>query len=119
MLIGEISEPQLRGAFASGAGLAYAMGILSVYVLGSLLPWRIVAALSTVLPITSLLMLSTMPESPVWLVIQGNTDEARKSLLRLRGGDNNKVSPRPRFDQNSGLLVQKCKIRFFLHSKLL
>ncbi|XP_054287423.1 facilitated trehalose transporter Tret1-2 homolog [Macrosteles quadrilineatus] len=92
VLIGEISEPRLRGVFGSSPGIAYALGILVVYALGSVLPWRIVAVLGIVLPATGCLLLVAMPESPVWLVHQGRTDDARKALMWLRGEDNNKVN---------------------------
>lgn len=43
VLIGEISEPNLRGIFTSIPFGSYSFGILLVYALGSWLHWRIVA----------------------------------------------------------------------------
>lgn len=94
VLVGETSEPSLRGVLSSSPNLAYSLGILVIYVLGSVLPWRVVAAVSTVLPLTGFILLAALPESPVWLVNQGNIDKARKSLLWLRGGDSSKVGSR-------------------------
>uniref|UniRef100_A0A1B6H7X1 Major facilitator superfamily (MFS) profile domain-containing protein n=1 Tax=Homalodisca liturata TaxID=320908 RepID=A0A1B6H7X1_9HEMI len=92
VLIGEVSEPRLRGVFASSPNLSYALGILMVYTLGSIWPWRVVAALSSALPAAGLILMATLPESPVWLVNSGRVDKARKSLLWLRGGDQCKVN---------------------------
>lgn len=92
VLIGEISEPRLRGVFSSAPGVAYSLGILLVYALGSLLPWRMVAATATLLPIAGFFVFIFLPESPVWLVNTGQVDEAKKSLMWLRGGNHTKVN---------------------------
>lgn len=92
VLIGEISEPRLRGVFSSAPGVAYSLGILLVYALGSLLPWRMVAATATLLPIAGFFVFIFLPESPVWLVNTGQVDEAKKSLMWLRGGNHTKVT---------------------------
>ncbi|KAG8254804.1 hypothetical protein J6590_107821 [Homalodisca vitripennis] len=71
-----------------------------VYTLGSIWPWRVVAALSSALPAAGLILMATLPESPVWLVNSGRVDKARKSLLWLRGGDQcKKSSPEANLDQ--------------------
>ncbi|XP_050499793.1 facilitated trehalose transporter Tret1 [Diabrotica virgifera virgifera] len=87
VLIGEISEPRLRGLFSSVPLASYSFGILLVYALGSLLPWRYVAVSSTVLPVTSLLVFFFLPESPVWLTRQEKLEDAKKALVWLRGGN--------------------------------
>ncbi|CAH2013861.1 unnamed protein product [Acanthoscelides obtectus] len=91
VFIGEISEPHLRGIFSSGPFASYSFGILLVYALGFLLPWREVAGLSAIPPITALAIYFFLPESPVWLVRRGRIEEARASMLWLRGGNLNKV----------------------------
>ncbi|RZC37090.1 Sugar tr and/or MFS 1 domain containing protein, partial [Asbolus verrucosus] len=87
VLIGEISEPHLRGMFSSVPFASYSFGILLVYALGSLLPWRYVAGLSTILPTLAITVFFFLPESPVWLVRNNSPDKARKALLWLRGGN--------------------------------
>ncbi|EFA10509.1 facilitated trehalose transporter Tret1 [Tribolium castaneum] len=87
VLIGEISEPHLRGMFSSVPFASYSFGILLVYALGSVLPWRVVAGLSTVLPVLAITIFFFLPESPVWLVRNDKPDEARKALVWLRGGN--------------------------------
>lgn len=92
VLIGEISEPHLRGMFSGVPFASYSFGILLVYALGTFSPWRYVAGLSTILPITALVLLCFLPESPLWLTRNGKTDKAKKALIWLRGGDKDKVS---------------------------
>lgn len=86
-MISEISQPFVRGIFSSIPFASYAFGILLVYALGSVTDWRVVAGLSITLPALALFAFFFLPESPVWLFRQGLTDEAKKSLLWLRGGD--------------------------------
>jgi SP family facilitated glucose transporter-like MFS transporter 8 len=62
------------------------MGILLVYALGSVLPWRTVAAMGNILPLCALLALFFLPESPHWLARVGRGHEALKALTWLRGG---------------------------------
>ncbi|CAH0555937.1 unnamed protein product [Brassicogethes aeneus] len=85
VLIGEISEPHLRGIFSSVPFASYSFGILIVYALGSLVQWRYVAGICTVLPLVSILSFFFLPESPVWLARHGKIDQARKALVWLRG----------------------------------
>ncbi|XP_023016449.2 solute carrier family member pippin isoform X1 [Leptinotarsa decemlineata] len=86
VLIGETTEPHLRGMFSSVPLASYSFGILLVYALGSLLPWRYVAGLSTILPITACIVFFCLPESPVWLIRHGQIEEAKIALTWLRGG---------------------------------
>lgn len=61
------------------------MGILLVYTLGSQLHWRLVAWLSTVLPILGTIALFFTPESPTWLARKGLLEKATSALTWLRG----------------------------------
>ncbi|KAF7275486.1 hypothetical protein GWI33_011668, partial [Rhynchophorus ferrugineus] len=87
VLIGESTEPRLRGMLSSGPFASYSFGILLVYALGSLLPWRIVSGLSTILPLLAIFVFLFLPESPVFLSRQNKQEEALKALLWLRGGN--------------------------------
>lgn len=93
-MIGEISEPYVRGIFSSVPFASYSFGILLVYAMGTITNWRVVAALSTILPVIAALVFFFLPESPTWLARQGRTEEATKSLTWLRGGDISQVSQR-------------------------
>lgn len=86
VLIGESTEPRLRGMLSSGPFASYSFGILLVYALGSLLSWRYVAGLSTILPLLAIFAFTFLPESPVFLIRHNKQEEALKSLSWLRGG---------------------------------
>lgn len=51
-----------------------------------------IAGLSTILPLASLFIFFFLPESPVWLVRNGEFEKAVKSLTWLRGGNKKQVS---------------------------
>jgi SP family facilitated glucose transporter-like MFS transporter 8 len=80
VVLDEISEPRIT------AILGHSLGILLVCVLGSLLDWKVVSAVSTAFPVLSLVAFILLPESPVWLVKRNRIEEAEKALTWLRGG---------------------------------
>ena len=82
--IAEISHQSKRGAYSSVSFVGLSFGILIIYILGSVLQWRVVAGLSTIIPIISALMLLYLPESPVWYIRKGNIEKARKACFWFR-----------------------------------
>ena len=63
------------------------MGMLLVYMLGAILKnnWRMVAGISTAVPIISVLAIwFLVPESPVWLASQGRLEEAEATMRKIR-----------------------------------
>ncbi|XP_033349895.1 facilitated trehalose transporter Tret1-2 homolog isoform X1 [Bombus vosnesenskii] len=87
VLLGETADSTLRG-FLTGSTLTfYCLGIVIIYALGACFTWNIVALCGAVLPITALIALILIPESPAWLVRRRKPDKARKALLWLRGGN--------------------------------
>lgn len=81
-----------------------------MYILGSLLNWRIVAGLSLLLPVTSTLSFFFLPESPVWMVRKGYPEAAKRALVWLRGGNIGQVSllsfpPTEEFAPTSPIIV--------------
>ena len=87
VLLGEVAEPRIRGLIVGAPFVSYSLGILLVYALGSVLPWRTVAALAAILPLSALLAFCFLPESPHWLARRGREEEALKALTWLRGGN--------------------------------
>ena len=53
-------------------------GITVVYILGALLPWRIVCFVCASLPVSTILLSKWIPESPVWLKNNQRTEEAKE-----------------------------------------
>ncbi|XP_069677360.1 facilitated trehalose transporter Tret1-2 homolog [Periplaneta americana] len=86
VLVGEISEPRIRGILTGTNFLSHSIGILLVYVMGSVMDWDVVSGVSTIFPLLSLVAFILLPESPVWLVRHNKIAEAEKALRWLRGG---------------------------------
>lgn len=85
--IAEVADQSLRGMLVTWTSIFISLGILMVYLLGSLFPqdWQVVAGLCAVLPVISAVVAWLLPESPVWLAGRGRAVEAEASFKRLRG----------------------------------
>lgn len=58
-------------------------GILTVYLLGAVLPWRGVAGLGAGLHLLLAALATTLPQSPSWLLRQGQPAKAEQALAWL------------------------------------
>ncbi|XP_072221219.1 solute carrier family 2, facilitated glucose transporter member 2 [Leuresthes tenuis] len=92
MYIGEIAPKAYRGALGTLHQLAIVIGILLSqvigldFVLGNDEMWPLLLGLSGAPAVLQTLLLPFCPESPRYLyILQGKEEEARKSLLRLKG----------------------------------
>jgi sugar porter (SP) family MFS transporter len=85
--VAEAADQSLRGMLVTGTSIFVSLGILLVYLFGSVLPqdWRGVAGVCAVFPVISAVAIWLLPESPVWLANRGRALEAENSLRRLRG----------------------------------
>lgn len=83
--VGEISTPRLRGALTSMAGISVMLGFFIEYLLGTLVTWRTAAWGSVAVPVLTVIAISQVPESPMWLVSKGRVREAERALCWLRG----------------------------------
>ncbi|XP_034248912.1 facilitated trehalose transporter Tret1-like isoform X3 [Thrips palmi] len=86
VLLGEMSEPRMRGILVGVPYVSYSIGILYVFLTGWLVSWQYVCALSAVPAVAAFVWLRCLPESPVWLVRQGRLKKAQETLDWLRGG---------------------------------
>ncbi|XP_069699256.1 facilitated trehalose transporter Tret1-like isoform X2 [Periplaneta americana] len=85
--VSEVIDRTLRGVVVTWPSLGVALGILIVYVLGSIFQenWRLVAGISTCVPIISIALIwYILPESPVWLLARGNVEEAELCMRKIR-----------------------------------
>jgi len=83
--VAEITEPKYRGILSALGTTCVITGVFIQFILGSLMDWRSVAAVSSAFPVITILMLCFVPESPVWLIREQRFREAVKSLQWLRG----------------------------------
>jgi sugar porter (SP) family MFS transporter len=91
LYIAEISPASGRGRLVTYFQLAITIGILLGYFIDRSLSgsgdWRLMLGTS-VIPATVLLFgMFVLPPSPRWLIKTGREDEARKTLLKISGGD--------------------------------
>ncbi|XP_052835549.1 facilitated trehalose transporter Tret1 isoform X2 [Drosophila gunungcola] len=83
--VAEITEPKYRGILSALGTTCVITGVFIQFILGSLMDWRSVAAVSSAFPVITIMMLCFVPESPVWLIREQRFREAVKSLQWLRG----------------------------------
>lgn len=83
--VAEITEPKYRGILSALGTTCVITGVFIQFILGSLMDWRSVAAVSSAFPVITIIMLCFVPESPVWLIREQRFREAVKSLQWLRG----------------------------------
>jgi len=85
MYLREISTPELRGTLTILMPAAANTGNLLMYILGSLLPWRLTTLPGAMIPLLPIVLVYFLPETPVWLLARGRREEAEKNLCSLRG----------------------------------
>ncbi|OQS03534.1 Major Facilitator Superfamily (MFS) [Thraustotheca clavata] len=90
ILLGEIAPSESRGQITTLHQLMLTIGILGSSILGyglvSSVPagWRYVNAFVGVPAVLQCMLMSWIPESPRWLLVNGAQDKARTQLFRLR-----------------------------------
>lgn len=85
----EVTQPHLRGMLTALASVGVSTGVLLEYALGSILPWRTVAKISTLIPLAALLLMFVYPESPSYLISRNKHDDAKKALKQFRSSNYN------------------------------
>ncbi|XP_076634429.1 facilitated trehalose transporter Tret1 isoform X1 [Colletes latitarsis] len=79
--ITEVARPELRGSMISFGPTLASFGMVLSYVKGAYIHWRLVAWLSIIYAVVPIILVELfVPESPVWLVSKGRTEDAKKSL---------------------------------------
>ncbi len=91
LYIAEISPAAGRGRLVTLFQLAITIGILLGYFVDRSLTdsgdWRLMLGTSAVPASILLFGMSILPPSPRWLIKMGREEEARKTLLKISGGD--------------------------------
>jgi MFS transporter, SP family, galactose:H+ symporter len=91
LYISELAPPQSRGWLVSLNQLAIAVGILIAYgvdyAFSMSSAWRLMLGLAVVPSVLLFAGVALLPDTPRWLVRNGQADAARQVLLRLRRPD--------------------------------
>ncbi|KAG8248445.1 hypothetical protein J6590_040918 [Homalodisca vitripennis] len=85
--ISEMAQDDLRGFFGSFYMMFVNFGIMYSYVLGTYLHYYWLSIACIVIPLFFLLTFIWIPETPMFLLKNGQSVEAEKSLFWYRGGD--------------------------------
>ncbi|XP_070504538.1 facilitated trehalose transporter Tret1-like [Chironomus tepperi] len=87
--IGEISSKQIRGILLTFYEINVKVGVLFVYILGTVTSLLVMNIIITAIVILYAFAFVALPETPMYLMIKGKTEEAKKSLKILRGNNYN------------------------------
>ncbi|XP_017761533.1 PREDICTED: facilitated trehalose transporter Tret1-2 homolog isoform X2 [Eufriesea mexicana] len=85
LYVSETAAPHQRAWLGSCGPVLVSVGVLMIYSLGAFTTWQRAAAISIGPAILSLALSRMIPETPAWLVARGREEEAKESLLWLRG----------------------------------
>ncbi|XP_076634432.1 facilitated trehalose transporter Tret1 [Colletes latitarsis] len=85
LYVSEAAAPNQRAWLGSCGPVLVSLGVLMIYTLGAFTTWQRAAAISIGPAILSLALTRMIPETPGWLVARGRSEEAKESLLWLRG----------------------------------
>ncbi|XP_069675807.1 facilitated trehalose transporter Tret1-like [Periplaneta americana] len=83
--IAETCQPDMRAVLTSIPSVVVQCSFFITYVMGMLTSWKTTAAINVSLPIITVIYVSQMPETPIWLLSRGRVKDAERSLCWLRG----------------------------------
>ncbi|KAF5284556.1 hypothetical protein FQR65_LT02382 [Abscondita terminalis] len=83
--VAEVTQPHVRGLLAAMNSVTVSIGLVTQFTLRSFLSWRNAAAVSSVVPLMTCILLFFVPESPHWLIMHNRLVDGQKSLAWLRG----------------------------------
>ena len=87
MYVGEISEDNIRGALGTIRSAVGNMSGILICAIGPLLSIRDMAIICILMPLVFAVAFFWMPESPMFLMKFGKTEEAMEAMIWLRGGN--------------------------------
>ena len=66
-----MTSPAYRTTFGAGISGSYNGGVITVFVLGAFVHWRVMAAVCAVFPIIGWVLVWFIPETPAYYVTKG------------------------------------------------
>ncbi|KAJ4426141.1 hypothetical protein ANN_26950 [Periplaneta americana] len=87
LFVGEIAEDSIRGALGTIRATLGNLAFIIMYAVGPLISIKDMATICVFTPIVFAFGYYWVPESPLYLMKNGRSQEAMESLLWLRGGD--------------------------------
>ncbi|KAG5677827.1 hypothetical protein PVAND_007551 [Polypedilum vanderplanki] len=85
----EVTQPHLRGMLTALSSVALSFGVLMQYTLGAFLDWKMLSAVSCLVPVIAMFGMCLLPESPNYLISHQKPEKAKQSLAKLRGSSYN------------------------------
>ena len=85
--ISEIASPSMRGSLSACTNLSLMLGLFLVYTLGLFLTSRWLAVFCLMLTLLSMVFITTIPETPRYLIFKGQFAEGHDTMTWLRGLD--------------------------------
>ncbi|XP_075148729.1 facilitated trehalose transporter Tret1-2 homolog [Haematobia irritans] len=85
MYISEIAESSIRGTLGTLFQLTLSIGILLVYIIGSMVTWTTLSVLCLTVPIALFAGMMFLPETPTYLLKKGRRGDAALALKWLWG----------------------------------
>ena len=89
MYIAETVHPDVRASLTSLPGFAFSAGLSIIWILGYFWSYVAIAYVATIPSILLLVSFCFLPETPYWLIENGQEDEAIKSLTFFRQSSDN------------------------------
>ncbi|KAK6915524.1 Major facilitator, sugar transporter-like [Dillenia turbinata] len=83
--IAEISPKYFRGGFVALNQFVYCCGMSTIFFVGNMINWRLLALIGAIPPLLQFLGLFLIPESPRWLAKIGQEEGCKFIIQRLRG----------------------------------
>lgn len=85
MYLGEIPSPKFRGTVTSVFQSSFYFGFLFEYSVGPFVSYKVLTAITAIIPVIFMICFLRQPETPYFLVMQGKDADAMNSLMWLRG----------------------------------
>ena len=85
--ISDVAEPDIRGALTTLFPLIATLGVVLVYGLGLVIDWQWLAVIGVALSLLSVLLMLPFPDTPRYLLGQGDSLGAKHSLCFYRSPD--------------------------------